>query len=74
MGKYVELEKDISETDKYGRLLRYVWFEGKMINEELIRQGYAQVLTIPPDVKYADRFTKAEIYAKENNLGLWKNK
>jgi micrococcal nuclease len=40
LGKYVKLEKDISETDKYGRLLRYVWFEGKMINEELIRQGY----------------------------------
>jgi len=72
--KYVELEKDISETDKYERPLRHVWIEGKMINEVLIKQGYAQELTIPPDVKYADIFLKAEIYARENNLGLWKNK
>ena len=48
-GKTVSLEKDISETDKYGRLLRYVWVGDLMVNAELVRLGYAQVSTYPPD-------------------------
>lgn len=54
-GKTVELEKDVSETDKYGRLLRYVWVDGKMANEELVRAGYAKSSSYPPDVRYQDR-------------------
>ena len=51
-GTTVRLEKDVSETDRYGRLLRYVWVGDIMVNAELVRQGYAQAATFPPDVKY----------------------
>lgn len=72
----VELEKDISETDQYGRLLRYVYVEvvseGKvMVNEELVREGFAQNSTFPPDVKYQDLFIKAEIESMAQKRGLW---
>lgn len=50
-GKVVHLEKDVSETDRYGRLLRYVYVDGKMVNEELLCLGLAQVATFPPDVR-----------------------
>ena len=67
----VELEKDISETDRYGRLLRYVWLEGVLINELLVREGYAQVTTYPPDVKYEQRFLEAQRQARDAGAGLW---
>lgn len=70
-GKFVKLEKDISEVDKYGRLLRYVWLDGNMVNEELVKQGFAQVSTYPPDVKYKDKFITAQNFARENKIGLW---
>lgn len=76
-GKVVYLEKDISETDKFGRDLRYVYIkiDGQenylFINDYLVRQGYAQASTFPPDVKFTDQFMKAEREAKENNRGLW---
>lgn len=70
-GKIVELEKDISETDKDGRLLRYVWIGNLFVNEYLVREGYAQVSTYPPDVKYQDKFLEAQRKAKQGNKGLW---
>ena len=72
-GKEVKLEKDVSETDKYGRLLRYVYLGNEMINEKLVKEGYAQVATYPPDVKYVEKFKEAQKFARENNLGLWKD-
>ena len=71
LGREVRLEKDVSETDKYGRLLRYVYVGDTMINNELVREGYARVLTYPPDVKYQEMFLDSQKYARENNLGLW---
>lgn len=56
LNKEVLLEKDVQEFDKYGRTLAYVWVEGKLVNEELLRTGAAQLLAIPPDIKYAERF------------------
>lgn len=70
-GKVVELEKDVSETDQYGRLLRYVYVGDLMINAELVRLGYAQVSTYPPDVKYQDLFLQLQREAREANRGLW---
>jgi endonuclease YncB( thermonuclease family) len=70
-GKTVHLEKDVSETDKYGRLLRYVWVGELMINAEMVRQGYAQAATYPPDVKYKDRFLKLQQEARDAGRGLW---
>ncbi len=70
-GKTVGLEKDVSETDKYDRLLRYVWLDGLLINEILVKEGYAISSTYPPDVKYQQRFINAERIARDNNFGLW---
>ncbi len=70
-GKTVRLEKDVSETDKYGRLLRYVYVGNLFINAELVRLGYAQVSTYPPDVKYADLFLQLQREAREVGIGLW---
>ncbi len=70
-GKVVELEKDVSETDRYGRLLRYVWVEGNMVNATLVAMGYAQVATYPPDVKYQQDFLELQRQAQEAGLGLW---
>lgn len=71
LGKEVRLEKDVSETDKYGRLLRYIWVGEKLINEELVRRGFAHSSPYPPDIKYQDRFNTAETQARTENLGLW---
>lgn len=70
-GQEVRLEKDVSDKDGYGRLLRYVWVGNTMINELLVRQGFAQVATYPPDVKYQERFLLAEQMAREEKIGLW---
>lgn len=70
-GKTVELEKDVSETDKFDRLLRYVYVDGVMVNEELVRGGYAKSSTYPPDVKYQPRFAALEAEARSKGVGLW---
>lgn len=70
-GKIIELEKDMSEKDKYGRLLRYIWLGDVLINEVLVREGFAQSSTYPPDVKYQDRFVEAQRLALGEKKGLW---
>ncbi len=74
-GRTVVLEKDVSETDRFGRLLRYVWLvDGErwtLVDLELVGRGFAQVETDPPDVKYADRFVAAQRSAREAGIGLW---
>lgn len=70
-GKQIRLEKDISQNDQYGRLLRYIWVGDEMINEILVRQGYAEVSTFPPDVKYQERFLTAQRLAQTEQIGLW---
>jgi micrococcal nuclease len=78
LGKKVFLQKDISEKDKYGRLLRYVFLDEKMSTDEgsfvnlyLVKNGFAYAATFPPDVKYTDLFLKAQKEAYQKNLGLW---
>lgn len=70
-GQFVRLEKDVSETDKYGRLLRYVYVDDFMVNEMLVAEGYANVSTYPPDVRYTERFRTAEAAARAAGKGLW---
>ena len=70
-GKVVKLEKDITDRDKYGRLLRYVWVGDLFVNDYLVREGYAYAYTYPPDVKYSEQFVQAQREARENNRGLW---
>lgn len=71
LGKTVRLEKDVSETDKYGRKLRYVWVDDKMVNLTLVEMGMARAASYPPDVRYQDKFREAERKARVSNLGLW---
>lgn len=74
-GKAVELERDVSDTDRYGRLLRYVYVEhnGEMVllNELLVREGYALSSSYPPDIKHQELFRQAQITAQTENRGLW---
>jgi endonuclease YncB( thermonuclease family) len=70
-GKVVALEKDVSETDKYGRLLRYVYVGDTFVNAELVRQGYAQVTNLPPDVAHAEKLLEIERQAQAAGAGLW---
>ena len=70
-GKRVRLEYDVQTHDRFGRLLAYVYVGDMMANAELVRAGFAQLLTIPPDVKYADRFRLLAEEARRDNRGLW---
>lgn len=68
----VTLVKDVSETDRYGRLLRYVYLaDGTFVNAELVRQGYALVATYPPDVAHQQLFVALQQEAREAEVGLW---
>ncbi|MBI5729439.1 MAG: thermonuclease family protein [Candidatus Magasanikbacteria bacterium] len=71
-GKKVRLVKDISEVDRYGRLLRYVYLlDGTFVNLELVKEGYARPATFPPDVKYSSAFVAAAREARLAQRGLW---
>lgn len=70
-GERVALEFDEDREDQYGRALAYVFLGNELFNETLVRQGYAEVLTIEPNVKYEDRFLAAEQQARAEGLGIW---
>ena len=73
-GKKVRLEYDVQRYDQYGRTLAYVYLEdGTFLNEYLIKNGYAKVVTFPPNVKYHRQFVIAERYARQHQLGMWRN-
>jgi micrococcal nuclease len=71
-GQRVRLELDVQARDRYGRLLAYVWVGETMVNAELVRRGYAQVMTVPPNVRYQDLFIRLQRDAREAGRGLWK--
>ncbi len=72
LGIRMKIEFDVEQRDTYGRLLGYVYLpNGKMLNEEIVKAGYANVMTVPPNVKYKDRFLKAYKEARESKRGLW---
>ncbi len=71
-GQRVTLELDAEVEDDYGRLLAYVYLpDGSMFNEALVREGYAQVATFPPNTHYLDRFERAQEEAREAGRGIW---
>jgi micrococcal nuclease len=70
-GRRVRLEMDVQVRDRYGRLLAYVWAGETMINAELVRLGYAQVMTVPPNVRHQELFVKLQRDAREAGRGLW---
>ena len=71
-GKTVILEKDVSDTDRFGRLLRYVWLNSQqMVNAMLVREGYAQASAYPPDVRHQELLDGLEAEARSAGRGLW---
>lgn len=71
-GKTIILMKDVSDKDKYGRLLRYVYVDDIFVNDYLLKNGFAKLMTIKPDIKHSLQFKEAQIKAKTENLGIWK--
>lgn len=71
-GTAVELEYDVQPRDKYRRLLAYVYLpDGRMLNEAILSSGYANLLTIPPDVRYTQRFQHTYEESRAARRGLW---
>ena len=71
-GRQVRLETDVRSRDRYGRLLAYVWVGETMINAELVERGYAQVMTVPPNVRHQALFVKLQRDARDADRGLWR--
>jgi micrococcal nuclease len=75
VGDDVVLETDVSDTDRFDRLLRYVWIhEGStwtLVNLQLIKDGVAEAVAYPPDVRYQQTFVSAQAIAKSQNVGVW---
>jgi micrococcal nuclease len=69
--KEVGLGPDVQSRDRHGRLLAYVWQDKKLFNMLIVTEGYAQVLTIPPNVRYADIFLACQREARQAKRGLW---
>jgi Micrococcal nuclease (thermonuclease) homologs len=68
----VRLEYDVDPKDRYGRTLAYVYLrDGTFVNAELVRKGFGMVMTVPPNVKYADEFVEYQTEAREKQRGLW---
>jgi micrococcal nuclease len=70
-GREVRLERDVSETDKYDRLLRYVYVDGVMVNAEMVKQGLAWAKAYPPDTRYQDYLEEMEAEARGAGRGIW---
>ncbi len=72
-GKTVRLEFDVQQLDKYGRTLAYIYLEdGTFVNAWLVENGYAMVMTFPPNVKYEALFLRLQREAREEGRGLWR--
>jgi micrococcal nuclease len=67
----VRLVKDVEESDRYDRLLRYVYLGDEMANARLVTNGYATAYTYPPNVRHSDLFVELQREARENDRGLW---
>lgn len=70
-GKRVRLEKDVSETDRYGRLLRYVYVDDIFVNAELVRRGLAEARAYPPDTRHQELLEAMEREARAAERGIW---
>jgi micrococcal nuclease len=71
VGRVVRLERDVQATDRYGRVLAFVWTGATLVNEAMVREGWAVLYTVPPDVKYAERLRRAQKEARARRAGLW---
>ncbi len=69
--KRVRLEDDVTDRDKYDRLLRYVYADGENLNIRMVREGFASVYIIEPDNKYTEELLAAEEEARNDSRGIW---
>jgi len=69
--KQVSLEKDETDKDRYGRLLRYVYVKDEFVNEILVKEGYAEVHVYEPDTRYEEELEQAQRIAKILEIGIW---
>jgi micrococcal nuclease len=70
-GESVRLVKDVEETDRYERLLRYVYIGEEMANARLVANGYAYAYTYPPNIRHSELFVQLQREARTNDRGLW---
>lgn len=70
-GTAVWLQRDVAVTDRYGRLLAYAWVGPTFVNEAMVRDGWAVLYTVPPNIKYAEWFSWAQNEARARGTGLW---
>ena len=70
-GAVVRVEADRDPVDRFGRALLHVWADGVNVGEALVREGYASVLVVRPNERYLDAFERAEVQARDADLGLW---
>ncbi|HEU5039571.1 MAG TPA: thermonuclease family protein [Gemmatimonadales bacterium] len=71
LGAAVRLEQDAAPRDRYGRILAYVWHGGRLVNEAMVRAGWAMLYTVPPNVRYVRRLERAQHEARAHRAGLW---
>ena len=71
LGVTVQLEQDVQSEDRNGRMLAYVWRDGRLVNWEMVRAGWVVTLTYAPNVQYVDALQKAVKDAQKEELGLW---
>jgi micrococcal nuclease len=70
-GRWVRLTFDTTPRDQLGRLLAYVWVDGRLVNAELLWRGFAETTPAGPNVRYADYFQALEVHARRSARGLW---
>lgn len=70
-GSTVRLEYDAVPTDRYGRTLAYIWSGCTLVNEAMVRNGWATLYTVPPNVRYVERLSLAQKEARARGTGLW---
>jgi micrococcal nuclease len=73
LGATVRLEREVAPRDRFGRELAYVWTGARLVNESLVREGWAMLYTLPPNVKHAGRLERAQKEARAARAGLWES-
>ena len=71
LNKSVVLERDVEDTDKYGRLLRYVYVNNFSVNKDIVHSGLATIFRVPPNGVHCDEYETAQSVAQEKKIGIW---
>ena len=69
----IEYEPNVEKEDKFGRIQAWVFVDGVLLQEDLVKNGYAKIMYVDEDYTYLEKLQEAQKFAKENNLGIWKD-